>query len=152
MVDPALLKSLAFYDDLSDAMIDRLASIAEIREYKEGDFLNKHRRGAKFFYNILDGEISLEFESLTGKIVRLETIVAGGAIGFSSLIEMEEKTYLSDARAISPTRVLRFLASEMALLFYQDFELGFLIMRRIAKIAKRRLMYRTHPIPQILSI
>ncbi|GAB6907654.1 hypothetical protein DESC_10004 [Desulfosarcina cetonica] len=152
MVDPAILKSLAFYDDLSDEMIGRLAAIAEVREYQEGHFLNKQRRGAKYFYNILDGEISLEFESLTGKIVRLETIVAGGAIGFSSLIEMEEKTYLSDARAISPTRVLRFLASDMMLLFYQDFELGFLIMRRIAKIAKRRLMYRTHPIPQILSI
>ena len=49
-----------------------------------------------------------------GKIVRLETVVAGSAIGFSSLIEMEEKTYLTDARVLSPTRVLRFLARRYA--------------------------------------
>lgn len=152
MVDPAILKSLAFYEDFSDEMIERLAAIAQIREYQEGEFLNKHRRDAKYFYNVLEGEISLEFESLMGKIVRLETVVADSAIGFSSLIEMKEKSYLTDARALSPTRVLRFLASDMMLLFYQDFELGFLMMRKIAYIAKRRLMYRTHPIPQIHSI
>ena len=152
MIDPAILKSLAFYEDFSDEMIDRLAAIAQMREHQEGEFLNKRRRGARYFYNVLEGEISLEFESLLGKIVRLETVVAGSAIGFSSLIEMEEKTYLTDARAISFARVLRFPASDVMLLFYQDFELGFLMMRRIAYIAKRRLMYRTHPIPQILSV
>lgn len=149
MVDPAVLKTVAFFDDLSDEMIDRLAAIGELKACREGDFLNDRRRTAKFFYIVLEGEISLEVESLTGKTVRLETIVPGGAIGFSSLIEMENKTYLTDARAMSPTRVLRFPAAELLLQFYQDFELGFLIMRRIAYIAKRRLLHRTHPIPQI---
>ncbi|OQX00361.1 MAG: hypothetical protein BWK80_62005 [Desulfobacteraceae bacterium IS3] len=79
----------------------------------------------------------------------METVGAGGAVGFSALIEMEEKSYLSDAKTLTPTKVLRFPANELTLLFYQDFELGFLMMKKIALVAKRRLMYRTHPIPKV---
>lgn len=153
MVESSILKSLTFFDEMSDDMLRRLAEIAKIKEYSEGEVLGKQRREAKYLSMVLEGEISLEFESLTGKLVRLETIVTGGTIGISSLIEIEDKTYMSDARAlVSPTRVLEFLASDLMLLFYQNFELGFLFMRQIARVAKRRLMYRTHLIPQILAL
>lgn len=148
MVKAELLRSFSFFEELSDDMLDRVAAVAEIRHYEEGAFLNKRVKAANYFYLILEGEISLEIESLTGKTVRLETIAPGGAIGFSSLIEMESKKYLSDARALTPVKILRFKADDLTLLFYQDFELGYLMMKKIALIAKRRLMYRTHPIPK----
>lgn len=146
MVQAELLKSFSFFEELSDGMLERVAAVAELRHYKEGAFLNKKKKAADYFYLILEGEISLEVESLTGETVHLETIAPGGAIGFSSLIEMETKRYLSDARALTPVKILRFPADELTLLFYQDFELGYLIMKKIALIAKRRLMYRTYPI------
>jgi CRP/FNR family transcriptional regulator, cyclic AMP receptor protein len=146
MVSPEILKPLSFFEELSDAMIARLASIAELKAYQEGDFLNKRRKEASYFYIILEGEISLQMESLTGKTVRLETIAPGGAIGFSSLIETRSKRYLSDAKALTPVKILRFRADELTLLFYQDFELGYLFMKKIALVAKRRLVYRTYPI------
>ncbi|QTA92897.1 Crp/Fnr family transcriptional regulator [Desulfonema magnum] len=149
MVDPNILKSIPFFEELSDEMIERLVSVAQLQKYETGDYLNKRKKAADYFYIILEGEISLQMESLTGKTVRLETISVGGAIGFSSLIEMEKKAYLSDAKTLTPVTVLRFLADDLTLLFYQDFELGFLIMKKIALVAKRRLMYRTHPIPKV---
>lgn len=130
-------------------MTARLAGIAELREYEEGVYLNQKKSRADYFYIILSGEIGLEIETLTGKTVRLETIAPGGAIGFSSLIETERKSYLSDAKTLTKVRLLRFKADEMTLLFYQDFELGYLIMKKIALIAKRRLVYRTFPIPKL---
>ena len=149
MVDPNILKEIRFFEELSDERIERLAAIAELRMYEQGAFLNKQKRAADYFYIILEGEISLQIESLTGKTVRLETVGAGGAVGFSALIEMEQKSYLSDAKTLTPVKVLRFPANELTLLFYQDFELGFLMMKKIALVAKRRLMYRTHPIPKV---
>jgi len=149
VVDPNILKEIRFFEELSDERIERLAAIAELRMYEQGAFLNKQKRAADYFYIILEGEISLQIESLTGKTVRLETVGAGGAVGFSALIEMEEKSYLSDAKTLTPVKVLRFPANELTLLFYQDFELGFLMMKKIALVAKRRLMYRTHPIPKV---
>jgi len=149
VVDPNILKEIRFFEELSDERIERLAAIAELRMYEQGAFLNKQKRAADYFYIILEGEISLQIESLTGKTVRLETVGAGGAVGFSALIEMEQKSYLSDAKTLTPVKVLRFPANELTLLFYQDFELGFLMMKKIALVAKRRLMYRTHPIPKV---
>jgi CRP-like cAMP-binding protein len=149
MVSPDILKQLDFFEELSDSMIERMASIAEIKAYPEGHFLNKNIQEAKYFYIILEGEISLQLERLTQRTVHLETIMPGGALGFSSLIETNDKRYISDAKAITPVKVLRFQAHEMMLLFYQDFELGYLIMKKIALVAKRRLVYRTHPLEKI---
>ena len=149
MVPPEILKPLSFFEELSSAMIERLAAIAELRIHTAGDYLNQKNRDATYFYIILEGEVSLEVESLTGKMVRLETIAPGGAIGFSSLIESESKHYISNARAMTRVKILRFRADEMAMLFYQDFELGYLVMKKIALIAKRRLVYRTHPIARL---
>lgn len=149
MVPVKLLASTAFFEELSDEMVKRLAAIAELKQYPAGTYLNENNKTARFFYVVLEGDISLQVESLTGKTVRLETITPGGAIGFSSLIEMENKRYLSDAKVLSPARVLRFDADALTMLFYQDFELGYLMMKKIALIAKRRLMYRTFPIPKV---
>ena len=149
MVPMALLQDTPFFEELSDEMIQQLAHIGELKAYPADAFLDHRKKSALHFYIILEGEVGLQIESLTGKTVRLETITPGGAIGFSSLIDMESKRYTSDARTLSPVKLLRFRADEMTLLFYQNFELGFLIMKKIAWIAKMRLVYRTHPIPNI---
>lgn len=149
MLDPEILKSISFFEEFSDEMIERLAAVSELRAYEAGAFLNKKQRSAEYFYLVVEGEISLQVESLTGKTVRLETIAPGGAIGFSSLIEMAPKVYLSNAKTLTPAKVIRFRADDLMLMCYQDFEMGFFLMKKIAFIAKRRLMYRTHPIPRI---
>lgn len=149
MVPSEVLQSISFFEELSEEMARQLAAVAELKVYPEDVFLDQRKRTAKYFYILLEGEIGLQMESLTGKTVRLETITPGGAIGFSALIDMASKRYISDARTLSKVKLLRFRADDMTLLFYQDFELGFLIMKKIAWIAKMRLMYRTHPIPNL---
>jgi CRP-like cAMP-binding protein len=149
MVAPELLKDVPFFEELPNNMLERLAAIAEIKTYPKDHYLDKTRTSANNFYLVLDGEISLQMDSVTGKTIRLETISHGGAIGFSSLIDMDPKRYTSDAKTLTPVKLLRFKADEMMLLFHQDFELGYLIMKKIAWIAKRRLMHRTRPIPKL---
>lgn len=149
MVPIKILQSLPFFEELSDEMISRLADIAELKVYEEDVFFDQRKRSAKYFYILLEGEVSLQMESLTGKTVRLETITSGGAIGFSSLIDMASKRYICDAKTLSKVKLLRFRADDMVRMFYQNFELAYLIMKKIAWIAKMRLMYRTHPIPNL---
>ncbi len=149
MVPVSILQSITFFDELSDEMIARLATIAELKMYDEDVFFDQRKRSAKYFYIVLEGEVSLQMETLTGKTVRLETITPGGAIGFSSLIDMASKRYISDAKTLSKVKLLRFQADDLVRVFYQNFELAYLIMKKIAWIAKMRLMYRTHPIPNL---
>ena len=149
MVDKSILRPIQFFEELSDEMLESIAAIAELRMYDSDVYLNKRKRSADYFYIILEGVVSLQLEDISGETVRLETIGAGGAIGFSSLIESEKQKYLSDAKTLMPTKAIRFRNDELFLLFYQDFEMGFLIMKKIARIARRRLVYRTYPIPKV---
>lgn len=152
MVNKELLKSVEFFDDFPDETIERLAKIADLREYREGEYLNRRRRSADNLYIILQGAISLEVENIKGKIIHLETLVDGAALGFSSLVDIEPRKYLSDARIITPTRAIRFRADDILSLCYQDSKFGFLIMKRIALIAKQRLLYRTQPLDNISDL
>lgn len=150
MVPFEVLSAAPFFDELSDDKLKRVCALGEMKAYPEGVLLDQRRRKAKHFYLILEGEIGLEVESVTGKTIRLETIGQGGAIGFSSLIETgSARYYSSDAKTLTPVKAIRFSADGMMILFYQDFELGFLVMKKIAYIAKKRLEYRTYPIPKI---
>lgn len=152
MVPFETLRQTAFFEELSDTMLQRLSAIAKLKLFSKGVFFSNGKAkttSARYFYIVLEGDISLQIESLTGKTIRLETIAPGAAIGFSSLIEMKKKRYVSDAKTLTKVKVLRFSADEMMMLFYQDFEMGFLVMKKIALIAKRRLVYRTYPIPSV---
>ena len=152
MVNKDLLKSVDFFDDFPDETLERLAKIADLREYQEGEYLNRRRRSADNLYIILHGAISLETENIEGEIVHLETLVDGAALGFSSLVDIEPRQYLSDARIITPTKALRFRADDILSLCYQDLQFGFLIMKKIALIAKQRLLYRTQPLDNIFDL
>lgn len=149
MISTEILKDIPFFEEFNDEMVSRLAAIAEIKVYPENTFLDQRKRSARYFYIILEGDVSLQVETLTGKTVRLETITPGGSIGFSSLIDMGPRRYISDAMALGEVKLLRFRAEDLELQFYQNFELGFLFMKKVAWIAKMRLMYRTYPIPNL---
>ena len=149
MLDKSIFKSVEFFEEFSDEMIERLSGLADLMQYKEGEYLNRRRRSADYLYIILEGIISLELEDITGKKIHLETLVDGAALGFSSLVEIEPRRYLSDARVMTPTKALRFRSSDLHALCYQDFHFGFLLMKKITLIEKNRLIYRTHPIDHI---
>ena len=151
MVNQDFLKSVGFFEEMSEEILEGLSKLADLREYKEGEYLNKRKRSADYFYIILEGSISLELEDITGKMTYLETLMSGAALGFSSLIEVRPREYLTDARVLTPTKAIRFRASDLSPLFYQNYELGFLMMKRIALIAQHRLIYRTHPIGQVAN-
>jgi CRP/FNR family cyclic AMP-dependent transcriptional regulator len=57
-------------------------------------------------------------------------------------VDTEMKKYTSHARALSPTKLFCWDGAELERLFYQDYEMGFLFMKRIARIAKSRLQRR----------
>lgn len=149
MVDKSILKSVEFFEEFSDEMVERLAKLAELRQYQEGEYLNKKRRSADYLYIILEGVVALELEDITGKMIRLETLFDGAALGFSSLVEIEPKRYLTDARVLTPTKALRFRPADLDALCYQDFHFGFLLMKKTTLIARQRLLYRTLPIDHI---
>jgi CRP-like cAMP-binding protein len=136
------LKSIILLSRLTDSMLDKIAEITLTTEYSGGDHIFRQGDYAQHFYSILKGNVGLELEKATGGPIMVETIGQGQSFGFSVLVDTELKKYTTHAKALTDTRLFMWEGTELETLFYQDYEMGFLFMKRIAKIAKSRLQTR----------
>ena len=142
MVELDDLKSVILLSHLTDTMLERLVEITLTTEHRAGDYVFKEGAYARYLYAIIDGKVGLELEKTSNSVVMIDTIGRGRTFGFSALVDTEQKKYTTHARAITDTRLLAWEGSALEMLFYEDYEMGFLFMKRIAKIAKTRLQIR----------
>ena len=142
MVELDDLKSVILLSHLTDAMLERLVEITLTTEHRTGDYIFKEGAYARYLYAIIDGKVGLELEKTSNSVVMIDTIGRGRTFGFSALIDTEQKKYTTHARAITDARLLAWEGTALEMLFYEDYEMGFLFMKRIAKIAKTRLQVR----------
>ena len=136
------LKSIILLSHLTDPMLEKLAEMTLIADYGAGNYIFEEGDYARYLYSIIDGKVGLELEKTTNNLVMIDTVARGRTFGFSALIDTEQKKYTTHARAITDTRLFAWEGTELEMLFYQDYEMGFLFMKRIAKIAKTRLQIR----------
>jgi CRP-like cAMP-binding protein len=136
------MKSIILLSHLTDTMLENLADITMTAEYKAGDYIFREGTYARYLYAIVHGKVGLELEKTTNAPVMMDTIGRGRTIGFSALVDTEQKKYTTHARALEDTKLFVWDATELEMLFYKDYEMGYLFMKRIAKIAKTRLQIR----------
>ena len=142
MVELDDMKSIILLSHLTDTMLEKLADITMTAEYKAGDYIFREGTYARYLYAIVHGKVGLELEKITNAPVMMDTIGRGRTIGFSALVDTEQKKYTTHARALEDTKLFVWDATELEMLFYKDYEMGYLFMKRIAKIAKTRLQIR----------
>jgi CRP-like cAMP-binding protein len=136
------MKSIILLSHLTDTMLENLADITMTAEYKAGDYIFREGTYARYLYAIVHGKVGLELEKTINAPVMMDTIGRGRTIGFSALVDTEQKKYTTHARALEDTKLFVWDANELEMLFYKDYEMGYLFMKRIAKIAKTRLQIR----------
>ena len=142
MVELDDLKSIILLSHLTDSMLEKLTNITMTAEYKAGDYIFREGDYARYLYAIIDGKVGLELEKTANNFVLIDTVGRGRTLGFSTLIDTEQKMYTTHAKAMAETKLFIWDGAELEQLFYQDYEMGFLFMKRIAKIAKTRLQIR----------
>jgi len=136
------LKSIILLSHLTDPMLEKLTDITMTAEYKAGDYIFKEGEYARYLYAIIDGKVGLELEKTANSTVLIDTVGRGRTLGFSALVDTEQKKYTTHAKAMTDTKMFLWDVVELEQLFYQDYEMGYLFMKRIAKIAKTRLQIR----------
>jgi CRP-like cAMP-binding protein len=142
MIDLKGLKSIIQLNYLNDFMLEKLIRITDIIEYKKGDYIFKEGDDAKIIYAVIDGKIGLEMEKNSSTRILIDKIIQGMMLGFSALVDTEDKSYTTSARVLTDTRLYAWKAEDLEALFSQDYEMGFLFIKRIAKIVKARLQIR----------
>jgi len=136
------LKSINMLSSLSDSMLENLATITSINEYRAGDYIFNEGDDAKSLYSVIDGKVGLDIEKNTSTRILIDNITSGMMLGFSALVDTEEKSYTTSAKALTDTKLFTWKTEDLETLFSQDYETGFLLMKGIAKIVKTRLQIR----------
>jgi len=136
------LKSINMLSSLSDSMLENLATITSINEYRAGDYIFNEGDDAKSLYSVIDGKVGLDIEKNTSTRILIDNITSGMMLGFSALVDTEEKSYTTSAKALTDTKLFTWKTEDLETLFSQDYETGFLFMKGIAKIVKTRLQIR----------
>ena len=136
------LKSIIMLTYLEDYMLEKIAKITKIKEYRAGDYIFNEGDEAKNVYAVVDGKVGLEIEKNSSTRIFFKHINKGMTFGFCALVDIEDKSYMDSAKALSDTKLFIWNTEDLEALFFQDCEMGFLFMKRIAKIIKTRLQVR----------
>ena len=142
MVHPDDLKTVVMLRYLNDSMLKKMAEITSMTEHLSGEYIFKEGDDAKVLYAVIDGKVGLEMEKNSSTRIMIDTIIQGMMLGFSALVDTEEKSYTTSARVLTHTKLYVWRAEDLETLFSQDCEMGFLFMKRIATIVKTRLQIR----------
>jgi CRP-like cAMP-binding protein len=142
MLDMEDLKSIIMLSDLNSAMLEKMLAATKKTTYSSGEYIFKEGDYAEYLYAVLNGKVGLELQKDTGTLVMINTITRGYSFGFSALVDTENRKYISHAKALNNTSLLKWCVEDLRKLFHKDCEMGYLLMKRIAKIAKKRLQVR----------
>lgn len=142
MIDLNGLKSIIQLSYLNDSMLENLVKITNINEYRAGDYIFNEGDEAESLYAVIDGKVGLEMEKNSSTRILIDNITQGMMLGFSALVDTEEKSYTTSARVLTNTKLFAWKAEDLETLFSQDYKMGFLFIKRIAKIVKTRLQIR----------
>jgi CRP/FNR family cyclic AMP-dependent transcriptional regulator len=145
MVSPELLRRYPFFGELNAAQLKAVAMISEEITFDKGETLFEEGSPANSFYLLMGGSIDLYYRSEQEKRngLRKELLAAeidtGEIFAISALIE--PYTYTATARAAKNCRVLKIEAVALRNLMGKKCEMGYALMRQIAKAAMERLEY-----------
>ncbi len=139
MIEITQLRSIRMLGYLTDEMLHKLEPITTVMDFQAGEYIFREGEYAERLYSILGGDVGLETEKNPSRRILVTKITCGMTFGFSALLDTEYRKYLGYARALTDVKLFAWKGAEMEKLFVQDYEMAFLIMRRIANIIEKRL-------------
>jgi len=139
MFDLSDLKGIILLSHLTDPMLKKIQTVTHVRDYLAGEYVYKEGEYAEHLFAVADGRVALEIEKSPSNFVRLTEITRGMTFGLASLVDTERRRYLVYSKVLANTRVFAWRGADLEKLFFEDFEMGFIFMRRAAKILDNRL-------------
>ncbi len=145
MVSPELLRRYPFFGELDASQLKAIAMISEEVSYAKDAVLLEEGQSANTIYLLMDGEVDLYYRSEkekehgTRKELLAGVIDSGDVFAISGLIE--PYIYTATVRAARNSHVIKIDAAALRALMGQKCEMGYVLMRQIAKAAMERLKY-----------
>jgi CRP-like cAMP-binding protein len=132
------LHATSIFSDLDPSEIHRIAGLCEERAYQAADLIFvEHTEGNELFI-ILEGEVSIRLE-LASDDESMPLLTLGKGDVFGELSVVDDSPRSATARCISDARVLVLRKEDFDRLIETDHDLGFKVMRNVAKLVSRRV-------------
>lgn len=117
--------------------LEKLAGLAREVRFARDQIIFREGAHPGFFYLILEGSVVLEIIA-TGRSVLLQTLHAGDALGWSSLVDAQEGAHF-EARALGPVRALAFDGAQLRAACDSDPDFGYRMMKALLGLVTDRL-------------
>jgi CRP-like cAMP-binding protein len=139
------LNSVSIFSDLEGDELERIAERCEERKFSADDIIFvEHTEGNEMFL-ILEGQVSIQLE-LTNEddVMPLITLKSGDIFGELSVVDESPRS--ATARSLTDTNLLVLSKRDFDDLMESDHELGYKVMRMIAKLVSRRVRHANQKI------
>ena len=148
MVSIPELKEIVMCKSLTDPMLEKLVKITQRLEIPDGHIIFKQGEDAEYFYMLRRGKVLLEVYVAEFITVVTGAIKPGYSFGWSALTD--QPRYTSYAVCAEDCEVLRIPGKSYIELLENDYHMGYLVMKSVARITRRRLDLRTAEFVKVL--
>ncbi|MFQ5900446.1 MAG: cyclic nucleotide-binding domain-containing protein [Thermodesulfobacteriota bacterium] len=138
MIDHEELKKIELFEDLNEEELKKVADICEEEQHKAGDILFSENSPADNLYVMRRGRVAIEIEVSGGKKVNVYTASQDDEpFGWSALVEPFKST--ASARCVKDSTIVSIDGRGLKNLIDNDYRLGYIIMRKVARVISTRL-------------
>jgi len=122
---------------MDDQTVCHVATCAEPRSYRGGEYLWRQGEAADALYLVLEGEINLEIHLPHLGPLMIDRIGAGEALGWSW--QVSPYSWKLDARALTAARAIALRGESLRAMSEQNHTLGYELLKRLTPLISRRL-------------
>jgi len=152
MVDKKTLAGLELFVDLPDRALAAIAAIAEKKRYAPGEVIFSPERASEWAFLLLKGSVRLTVHasSLPEPVTLASLETPGQAFGFSTVVGQVHHN--SSAEAVTEVEAVAIDGPRFLDYLEKNPEVGFVVMRRVARALSRRLAtLRRHLLQTIID-
>jgi CRP/FNR family cyclic AMP-dependent transcriptional regulator len=122
--------------ELEPKHLRKLLPLAEDRQFAAGQIIFQEGDRSSSLHLIVSGEVVLEIV-VRGQIVRVKTLYAGEAMGWSALTVGCQTHF--QARALTPVSTIAFPGDQIREACDRDPEMGYALLKRLLELVTERL-------------
>ena len=152
MVDTKKLVGLELFEGLPERALEAMAALSEERSYAPGEIIFSPERASEWAFLLLKGTVRLTVHasSLPDPIALASLETPGQAFGFSTVVGQGHHN--SSAEAVTEVEAVAINGPRFLDYLEKNPEVGFAVMRRVARALSRRLAtLRRHLLQTIID-
>ena len=133
------LQAIPWFQMMTPEHFNKIASIAKICKYEPGQVIFHEGDKEDYLYVVLEGRVAIEMSVPGRGRVRMLTAEPMEEVGWSSVTPVVRQR-TAGARAVLPSRLVAFDASELRKMCDEDHDFGYYVMRRLVNVVAGRLL------------